>query len=255
MTTQFVRAMHYPDLGSEFKPPYPLPVTPETFPLQSQPKGSTKGTSIKLSDAWYAFDKALNPTNHWLTNIQAMLFNSADNPKMAESITDGGNILEIDYEQNGHGHVLAFKNDTDPSVYNVKDYFSYPQFIHKVVCITRSNQLVNPGANLNVYFALVGNPDLWVDMSMVEKFPALQMMVQPQWWALPWLNIRDAPYGNAVAHLLPTDKALLIGYDPRGSDVWGRVQLASGLEGWIALLKGGVEFTNWHMATQAPPMA
>lgn len=253
--TFFVRFKHDYQLARwNYKPRIsnpPLATPPETFPLQSRPLGSDKGNDIRLTKEWWEFDIALNPENSWLTTMGSMLFNR---PQVSYSISCGGNVGEVYYTKNGHGHLLSFRNGEKP-VYGFR-YDDYPQFIHKVVCInSKTGALTKPGRGLDVYFALVAGTELWVDMQMVEPFPALPMTITTaSWMSLP-LRVWNAPYGSAiVGRLWSWNTAQLVGYDPRGSSVFGKVILADGTTGWVCLQKEKVFFTNWKMSTLPPPV-
>jgi hypothetical protein len=231
-------------------PKFTLNVMPQVFPLQSTPEGSNDGSDIHLSDAWYQFDKALNPATRWLTNIDSMLFDYTDHPKVAKSISCGGNVVEIDAEENGHGHLVTYENSWAPPVGDPSIiYQDNPQVIQKVTCVSKTYQIENPGANLDVYFALVADSDLWCDLSMVEKFPDLGISVSPIY---PGLRLRQYPLGPVLEQLPAGQPLTLISYDPRGSDVWAKVQLADGSRGYVALMYNGVFYTTWKMATQPP---
>lgn len=226
-------------------------LTAETFPLQSKPDGITKGDPINYDVSWYKFDAALIARN-WTMGVHNWLFNTEANYQRAKSISTAGNVVEIDYFQNNHAHIRSFDNSKLPSIYGADlDYEHEPQLVHKVVCIQRNGTITNPGAGLDAYNGVIGNPDLFANMNDIELFPALGP-VTVNINTLPWLNVRQYPYGPAIGKLYPLQKVILLKYDPRGSDVWGQIQLPNGLFGWIALQINRTFYTSWRMVTIPP---
>jgi len=226
-------------------------LTAETFPLQSKPDGVNKGDPINYSDTWYKFDAALSAHN-WTMGVHNWLFNTEANPQRAESISTGGNVVEIDSFQNNHAHILSFNNASNPAEYGTDlDYAHEPQLVHKVVCIQKNGIITNPGAGLDAYNALIGSPDLFVNMQDIELFPALgPVTINAN--ALPWLNVRQYAYGPAIGKVYPLQKVVIARYNPVGSDVWGQIQMSNGLWGWIALQINRTFYTSWRMATIPP---
>jgi hypothetical protein len=248
--TQFCRFMHDPKLAKWNYAVRPMSgaLTAETFALESIPKGDSKGDPIVYTDEWYNYDAALILHN-WTMGVAHFLFNTGANDHRAESISTSGNVGEIDRTENNHGHLLSFINSISPDPSAVFDYSTYPQFIHKVTCIARDGHMTNPGAGVDAYEALIGNPDVWVNLPDVEMFPTIPMIVKVKWNTIPWLNVRAQPYGAKVGQLLPLQSVTIDKYDPRGSDVWGRIQ---GTNSWICLQKNMWFYTSWHMFTQPP---
>jgi hypothetical protein len=238
-----------------------LPVSPETVPLSDRPGVSGKGPVIPINKAWRDFDQALNSPKalRWLLTPHNALVNIDYEPGedlKAESITFGGNVLLIDQLVGHFGHVVSFDySETPPDASEGMTYQNYPQFIQKITAIDRSNGLIrNPGAALDVYFALLHKTDLWIDMNRVEVFPTVPMEVKPQAWVTRGLRVHAECVipSPLIAGLYPSQTATLTSYVPRGSDVLGWVELPDGTSGCIALSYRGTDYTGWHMDTLPP---
>lgn len=251
----FVRVKH------DNPPRQVLVVSPETVPLSDRPGSSNKGSVIPIDKAWQDFDAQLNSPKafRWLLTPNAALVNTdygpGDEPQ-AESITFGGNVLLIDQIMGHYGHVRSFDYSAPPpSSTDAMNYQNYPQFIQKVTAIdSRNGAIRNPGAALDVYFALLRKTDLWIDLDRVEAFPALPMKVSPQDWITRGLRVHETCQipSPEISGLYPSQTAMLTSYVPRGSDVLGLVNLPNGKTGCIALLYRGTEYTGWHMDTVPP---
>lgn len=251
----FVRVKH------DNPPRQVLLISPETVPLSDQPGMSGKGPVIPIDKAWQNFDAQLNSPKafRWLLTPNAALVNTdygpGDEPQ-AESITFGGNVLLIDQIVGHYGHVRSFDYSAPPpSSTQAMNYQNYPQFIQKVTAIdSRTGAIRNPGAALDVYFALLHKTDLWIDMNEVEVFPELPISVSPQAWITRGLRVHETCKvpSPEIDGLYPSQTAILTSYVPRGSDVLGLVNLSDGRTGCIALLYRGTEYTGWHMDTVPP---
>ena len=119
---------------------------------------------------------------------------------------------------------------------------------------SRNGLIRNPGAALDVDFALLHKTDLWIDMKRVEVFPTLPMTIKPQTWVRRglWVHADCQISSPLIDGLFPSQTATLMSYMPRGSDVLGWVELPDGHSGCIALSYRGTEYTGWHMDTFPP---
>ncbi len=251
----FVRVKH------DNPPRQVLLVSPETVPLSDRPGIGNKGPVIPINKAWQDFDAQLNSPKafRWLLTPNAALVNTdygpGDEPQ-AESITFGGNVLLIDQIVGHYGHVRSFDYSAPPpSSTDAINYQNSPQFIQKITAIdSRNGAIRNPGAALDVYFALLRKTDLWIDMNEVEVFPEVPMTISPQEWITRGLRVHETCQipGPEIDGLYPSQTATLTSYVPRGSDVLGLVNLPDGKTGCIALLYRGTEYTGWHMDTVPP---
>ncbi len=259
--SQPAKVLLYVRVKHDNPPRQVLPVAPETVPLSDRPGRSGKGPVIPINKAWRDFDAGLNSPRafHWLLTPHNALVNTdygpGEDPK-AESITFGGNVLLIDQLVGHYGHVSSFDySEAPPDSAQGMTYRDYPQYIQKVTAIDSRNAAIrNPGAALDVYFALLHRTDLWIDMDRVEVFPALPTTVRPQDWVTKGLRVHGSCQvpSPLIDGLYPSQTATLVSYVPRGSDVLGWVELPDGKSGCIALSYRGTDYTGWHMDTLPP---
>ncbi len=250
----YVRVKH------DLTPRQVLTVSPETVPLSNQPGDSHKGPTIPIDPAWQDFDAAINSPKafRWLLMPHSALVNIEYGPgedPQAESLTFGGNVLLIDQIVGNYGHIRSYGYADSPPLPSEINYQTYPEFIQKVTAIdSRSGIIRNPGAALDVYFALLHKTDLWINLDDVEPFPSLPVTVKPQDWITRGLRVHEScEIGSPTVNgLYPSQTATLFSYAPRGSDVLGWVQLPDKSFGCIALNYRSTDYTGWNMQTIPP---
>lgn len=228
--------------------------TPEVVPLFGLPKLSSGTTRTTLEGGWATLINALNNNDEgklrYLKADNSGLFNTAGFPQL-ESLTMGGNVILLSEIQGEWGRVYTLDYNNPPSLDEV-NYVSRPDLIHKFVVVvwrqnTKTTFWVNPPRG-DLYWPFVSRVPVWIQMSRLEKFPDLPMVVT----ANTTLYIQKTPGpGNEPtdSQLEAGESARVIEYYPSASNVWGRLQ--SG--GWITLLWRTQYRTSWQMETAPPP--
>ena len=232
--------------------------TPEVVPLFGSPGFSDSTNRTKLIGGWETLIDSLNNNDpiklRYLKAPHSALFNTSGFPQL-ESLTMGGNIILLDEIRGewGRVHMLDYNNPPDLKEIN---YVTRPDLIHKFVVVgwRKSSQttiVINPPKG-DLYWPLVSAQPVWIQLSRLERFPDLPMVVT----ANSAIYIQKTP-GPKIE---PTDSQLeagesarIVEYYPSASNVWGRVR-----GGWIPLLwYTGKEttyyLTSWRMETVPPP--
>jgi len=124
--------------------------------------------------------------------------------------------------------------------------------IHKFVVVgykkdTKTTYWLNPPHG-DIYWPLVSNRDVWIQMERLEPFPILPMEVT----AKKTQVIRATPSVDGEdtgSEFSEGETRRIVEYYPSGSSVWGR--FSGG--GWVALVLYWEYLTSWSMATLPPP--
>ena len=150
-----------------------LAIYPETVPLQNASGETGKGVLIPYPENWETWTYRLNSPEggNWLFSVGSMLFNKdyVEMP-LAESITNGGNVVSVIETTSTHVRLQTYRNDWETPVEGI-GFNKRPYLIHKVVCIKGINlQLYNPSNGLDIYFPLLtkGNNHLWIPLNKLE---------------------------------------------------------------------------------------
>jgi hypothetical protein len=132
------------------------------------------------------------------------------------------------------------------------NYEDTPWLVNAFTAVTKEGSLKKT-VGKDVVFPNLGRPDAgWVPKERVEYFSALPAnlsVVSP-------VNIRKGPglTYEVIGGYARGDSCVVTEYQPRGSNVWGKV----GQDRWIALVytnqAGSRYYTNWRMETN-PPLA
>lgn len=228
--------------------------TPEIVPMYLLPK-TTAGTGrTTLDGGWETFMYALNDNNKakmsYMKGPTTALFNTAGFPQM-ESLTMGGNIITLDEIQGEWGRVNTLNYGSPPNAEEV-NFFTRPDLVHKFVVVgwrrsTKSTILVKPPKG-DIYYPLVSQRPIWVQLERLERFPVLPMDVTIN--TNVYIQSTPGPKVEKTRFQLAAgDSAKVIAYHPSGSNVWGRLQNG----GWIPLLLYPQYLTSWKMETIPPP--
>ncbi len=233
--------------------------TPEVVPLFALPKLSSATNRTRLDGTWETLIELLN-NNHedklrYLQANNSALFNSSGFPQL-ESLTMGGNIILLDEIRGEWGRVHTLNYNNQPDLVGV-NYVTRPDLIHKFVVVgwrkdSKTTVIINPPRG-DLYWPLVTAEPVWIEMSRLEKFPDLPMVVT----ANTTLYIQKTPGPRndpTESRLEAGETARVVDYFPSASNVWGRLQGG----GWIALLwyNGNATtpyLTSWKMETVPPP--
>lgn len=228
--------------------------TPEVVPLFVQPKEGSGTDRTNLNGGWEVFIDSLNNNDRkklsYLKSSGTALFNTSGFPQL-ESLTMGGNIIQLDEIRGDWGRVHTMDYSSPPNAGEV-NYMTNPDLVHKFVVVgwrrsTKTTILVNPPKG-DLYWPLVTRRPVWIQMDRLEAFPPLPMDVT----ANTDLYIQPTPGPNlekTARQLFATEKAKVIAYQPLGPNVWGRLQRG----GWIPLLMNRQYLTSWTMETVPPP--
>ena len=227
---------------------------PEIVALSVLPKEASGTARANMSGAWEIFIDSLNNNDNgklrYLKSGGTALFNTAGFPQL-ESLTMGGNIITLDSVQGEWGKVHTMAHGSPPNAAEV-NYVTRPDLIQKFVVVgwkksSKTTILVNPPKG-DIYWPLVANRPVWVQMDRLEPFPILPLVVTVN----TDMYIQSTP-GPEIEQtrfqLSPEQTVKVIAYQPSGANVWGRLQ--SG--GWIPLLFNRKYLTSWSMATVPPP--
>lgn len=229
-----------------------LAIYPETVPLQNASGETGKGVLIPYPENWETWTYRLNSPEggNWLFSVGSMLFNKdyIDEP-LAESITNGGNVVSILETTPTHARLKTYRNNL-PVPLDGLSFKNRPYLIHKVVCIKGSTlQLYNPSVGLDVYFPLLtkGDNEMWLPLDRLEMFPELGMLVSPVENDFPSYY---SPSTESRQHSVyqSSDKFEILDYRLSGCNVWGRI----GEREWVILQRNKSFYTSWRMSTQPP---
>ncbi len=230
----------------------------EVVPLLAAAKNGSATQRTTINKPWEAYMDALNGFDRgkliYLKGTETALFNGAGFPQL-ESLTMGGNILTLNEIQGNWGRVNTMDYGS-PGSAETDNYTTRPDLVHKFVVVvwsrkSKSTYWVNPPKG-DVYWPLVSNHTLWIQMDRLEPFPFLPMLVT----ATTEQDIMKEPKSGSES----TGKTLAVGesvtitqYYPSGSSVWARLQSGR----WITLFRytkaGPTYFTSWKMETLPPP--
>ena len=228
--------------------------TPEVVPLFVGPT-STVGTNRTIVDGnWEIYIDALNNNDRkklrYLKLDNSGLFNSTGFPKL-ESLTMGGNVITIAELQGEWGRVNTI-NYTNPGTLKDVNYVTRPDLVHKFVVVgwkndTKTTYWLNTPQGA-IYWPLVSNRDVWIQLERIEPFPSLPRVVT----ANTTQEIKRSPSKDGAetgVELAEGEFIRIVDYYPSGPDVWART--ANGR--WIALLLDRKYLTDWKMDTVPPP--
>lgn len=262
--------MDLPDWPSGFN----LDAYPQVVPLWVDPKGGEG--AYKLSRPWAqrmhqhnpdpeSFAKLIRPAAGLINprggqdGLPADL-SQYDGETVAEGIGSGGNVYEWVERKNGSVRLQLIDFQSTPDSRQNLDYWTSPTKVNAFTAITKSGDVAKC-VGRDVFFFNLGKPGAgWVPEERVEYFPELPMEISVT--TGDGLNLRSQPStsGTVVKKLQPGQLMQLLDYQPRGSDVWGEIQLPTGQRGFVALVYSTPgttryqEFTSWHMQTR-PPLA
>jgi hypothetical protein len=233
--------------------------TPEVVPLFGSPSVAYSTNRTKLIGGWEILIDSLNNNDpiklRYLKAPHSGLFNISGFPQL-ESLTMGGNVILLDEIRGewGRVHTLDYNN---PPTFAEVNYVTRPDLIHKFVVVgwRKSSQttfILNPPKG-DLYWPLVSKEPVWIQMSRLEKFPDLPMVVTAN--TTVYIQKTPGPKNDPTeSQLEEGETAKVVDYYPSASNVWGRLQGG----GWIALLwYSGKETTyystSWRMETAPPP--
>lgn len=158
---------------------------PDTIPMQGKPFGEGKGDQIHiLSDAWHhieAINAQVPKAYPYTREVGANWINleyDVETPystARAERLLNAGNFIRIDAETYTHVHIVPafdWKFDArrllDPKESNwFRDSASY----WKACAISKSGWVINVGNDLDVYFPIIAEGELWMNKKDVELLP------------------------------------------------------------------------------------
>lgn len=233
--------------------------TPEVVPLFGSPGVAASTNRTRLDGRWETLINSLNNNNEdklrYLKSPNTALFNTSGFPQL-ESLTMGGNIILLDEIRGDWGRVRTLTYNQPPDSAGV-NYVTRPDLIHKFVVVSwrkdsKTTHIVNPPRG-DLYWPLVTEQPVWIEMSRLEAFPVLPMTVTAN--TTVYVQTTPGPRNDPTERKLEEGEAAkIVEYHPSASNVWGRI--AGG--GWIALVwyNGNVITsypTSWKMETVPPP--
>ncbi|MCI0609328.1 MAG: hypothetical protein L0Z71_09745 [Anaerolineae bacterium] len=228
--------------------------TPEVVPLFGSPSPAASTNRTRLVGTWETLINSLNNYDEdklrYLKAPHTGLFNTSGFPQL-ESLTMGGNIILLDEIRGKWGRVHTLDYNNPPDLVGVT-YTTRPDLIHKFVVVgwrqdSKTTIIVNTPQG-SLYWPLVTEKPVWIEMSRLEKFPSLPMTVTVN--TTVYIQKTPGPDNEPTeSHLDEGETARVVDYFPSGPNVWGRVQGG----GWIALLWHTQYTTSWQMETVPPP--
>lgn len=233
--------------------------TPEVVPLFGSPGPEASTNRTRLEGRWEILINSLNNNNEeklrYLKSPNTGLFNTSGFPQL-ESLTMGGNIILLDEIRGDWGrvHTLPYNEPPDSAGVN---YVTHPNLIHKFVIVSwrkdsKTTHIINPPRG-DLYWPLVTERPVWIEMSRLEAFPILPMTVTAN--TTVYVQTTPGPRNDPTERQLESgETARIVEYYPSASNVWGRISGG----GWIPLLwyNGNVITsypTSWRMETVPPP--
>lgn len=232
---------------------YGLASTPETVPLFTSAGARGAKDDLRFNSGWLEYLKGLNSeaAYKFIMWPPAGWFNKNKN---ADTLSFGGNIVQVKEIIKGSSHVETLELDDNPPNPRHINFETRPDLVHKFTVITRQGNVINPGDGIDVYTFVIARKPMYIPMNRLEFFPRLPVDVTIKATTVPWLLVKDAPgsTGKVVGRMLPLQKFTVHEYAPRGTYVWGRTD-----NGWIALCwyprVGTLRYyTSWQMKTIPP---
>lgn len=221
---------------------------PDTVPMENIPAGDSKGPVIFVFDPIWKHLRAINSERgyNYTRSIGAMWINipykDGQTPK-AESIHCGGNFVQIKKRQNGHVLLKSISNRV-ASVPDEWTWLNHPELHWKACAVNSYGDIINVANELDVYFLLIHETELWMDLNDLEVFPTI-----------PALGLEVTAQTRISNKYVTGDKFRVFSYKLQGCSILGLT-----LKGWVYLRKAtkpgeNIETTTWHLETQGviPP--
>jgi hypothetical protein len=229
---------------------------PETCPYYNVPAHGKGG--YKLRPQWDRFLYDINWGGFWLRdkpykgimNPKAGWVNGA--PNHPDTLTFGGNVIEIDQIHGKFYRAKAFGIDSPAPSASIVNYKTHPELIHKFVAIRKNGGLMRGGNGLfDMYVPMLKINEAWFDEDRLEFFPPIGTSVMSDKYHLT-IRLLPAKSEPFVGLLMHGESAVVMEYAVSGGDVWGRIN-----DGWICLQEQVkpaviVYHTNWSMKTVPP---
>lgn len=267
--SQFTYARIKPDNPSRSSLPgwQGLQNPPATFPLSVKPVGGKD--QFFLSSEWVSYVKRLNSAKAWkFLSVPAagwFISSPVDWEKAgllprADTLAFEWNIIAVDLSAPWHGWVqvqcLDFLQVPNAAQMN---YQKTPWLVNKFTVITPRAEQMRPAGGKAVFVPLVCKRKMYVELKTIEIFPSLPLEVTIT--SANGLNLLKCPNSTCkkIGKVLPKGLVVkLIGYKPRGHQIWGRLVTADGRNGYCLLSRWNstntayTYTTSWSMATGAP---
>jgi hypothetical protein len=150
--------------------------SPDTIPMQSEPKGTGKGVTIPILPAWWDYIKKINTPEayDYARSVGLLWINKVDSdPPIAESVICGGNFVTWDKETDTHVRLVSYKYDQATDMLDpLRDNWHMQPTKHWKACaINEDGKIINVGKALNVYYPLLAKTELWMVKTDLEMFP------------------------------------------------------------------------------------
>lgn len=239
------------------------PNPPETVVFADKPGGKI-GKGYKIP--YRVFDSLLLKINGQRA-YKAITIPAAgwiNNPPNAESLSFGGNLIEIDAQDGDWYRVKAMSFEHVPSTPVPLNYFNYPEFVHKFCAVRKNGGFLKLGFGMDAYIPFLKREALWIHKSQIELFPVLidgglpvTVTARGSLFASGDLHVRlhPNPSGYVLGALNHGYIVRIHSYHCSGGDVWGQINWGNGLA-YICLQRQSgwrVEFfTTWTMNTVPP---
>src|SRR5260221_419337 len=204
---------------------------PETVTLSDESKRLFKGHKIPITQEYKDLLLKINGKRAY----KAIMIPDAgwiNFPPNAESLSFGGNLIDIDRVEGDWNRIRALSFTQVPQTSSPLDYWNYPQYIHKFCAVRKRGGFLKLGIGLDAYIPLMKYSELWIHRSRIEKFPeippgglAVQVTARGSLFASGDLHVRlqPNPSGYVLGALNYGDIANIVNYQCSGPDVWAQI--------------------------------
>lgn len=210
-----------------------LNIYPATVVLNNR-AAPGKGPNARLTDGWMDFIRALNPTEKGFHTIigkaRGWVNIDPENGKVfAESVSMGGNVVQVIGRRGGFLQVEAFSLKDPPPDPEEVNFARTPWLVHKFTCLTRRGVPSLPADGVEAYFPfLFSDEEAWVEERSVDLFEHMPAPLVPEKPAAAEGTPAIALRGAVVRQSPGGVKILKLEQDTR-------VTIFSEVQGWVKI--------------------
>ena len=146
--------------------------SPDTIPVQDEPRGTGKGASFQVLQPWRDYIKKINDEAGaaYALSLNNLWMNKEG---VAESVICGGNFVQWDMETDTHVRLVGYKYNQQTDMLDpLRDnWHTQPTRFWKACAIDETGRIINVGQALDVFYPLIAKTESWMNKSDLEMFP------------------------------------------------------------------------------------
>ena len=146
------------------------------------PTDTAEGDYIHIKANWWRYIEKINSLKgyNYTRSIGALWCNDVNwdnvtpySTGLAESIICAGNFIAFDRETPTHVRLLSYDWNMDTNQLNPEynNWHNQPWMFWKACAISKEGIIINVGSDLDVYFPLISEKELWMHKSTLEILP------------------------------------------------------------------------------------